>query len=167
MCATERTPVPGFAYVSYGEFLADSSVQRVQWASGAWMTTSHAYRGPRESTARQALATFSTQLRSEQSEEDKRRASASAMYYMPFMTPDGLIASYRRYNQVIREVAAATGAVLIDGEDTIPGDSRHFTDTVHFTDAGSDRMAVRVRDALSGDDAVRSVLRSGVARAKH
>ena len=111
-----------------------------------------------------ALATFSTQLRIEQSAEDKRRASASAMYYMPFMHPDGLIASYRRYNQVIREVAAATGAVLIDGEDTIPGDSRHFTDTVHFTDAGSERMAVRVRGALSGNEAVRSVLRSGVSK---
>jgi hypothetical protein len=35
MCATELTPVPGFAYVSYGEFLADSSVKRVQTGFGS------------------------------------------------------------------------------------------------------------------------------------
>jgi lysophospholipase L1-like esterase len=95
-----------------------------------------------------AVATFATQLRPQQTAEEQLRASASALYYVPFMTPAGLIAAYDRYNRVIREVAAATGAIPIDGEDTIPGDPAHFNDTVHFTDAGSARMAERVASAL-------------------
>jgi lysophospholipase L1-like esterase len=76
---------------------------------------------------------------------------------MPFMTPSGLIASYARYNEVIRDVAASTGAILIDGEHTIPGDAEHFSDSVHFTDAGSRAMADRVLRALTEDHSVRKV----------
>ena len=104
------------------------------------------------------IATFSTQLRADQAPERQLRASASALYYMPFMSPSGLLASYARYNQVIREVAAATGAVLVDGENDIPGDPQHFADTVHFTDAGSSAMAARTVRALSQQPAVRSLL---------
>jgi lysophospholipase L1-like esterase len=39
--------------------------------------------------------------------------------------------------------------LLIDEEDAIPGDALHFTDTVHFTDAGSALMARRVTHALT------------------
>lgn len=96
-----------------------------------------------------ALATFATQLRVGQTAEQQLQASSSALYYMPFMTPAGLVKSYRRYNEIITEVAHATGAVLIGGEEDIPGDSLHFADTVHFTDAGSQAMAVRVTKALT------------------
>jgi len=73
---------------------------------------------------------------------------------MPFMTPEGLLAAYARYNDVIRDVASEAGAQLIDGEHDIPGDDRHFTDSVHFTDAGSQAMAARVTGRLT---AVRSL----------
>jgi lysophospholipase L1-like esterase len=105
-----------------------------------------------------AVATFSTQLRTGQTADQQLRASASALYYMPFMTPDGLLKSYRRYNEIIREVARATGALLIDGEDEIPGDPQHFVDTVHFTDAGSQAMAVRVSRALSHSREIEALL---------
>jgi len=95
-----------------------------------------------------AVATFSSQLRPDQDAEQQLRASESALYYMPFMTPSSLVAAYARYNQVIREVVAATGAVLVAGEDDIPGDPQHFADSVHFTDNGSERMAMRVASAL-------------------
>lgn len=95
-----------------------------------------------------AVATFSSQLRSGQSAEQQLRAAESALYYMPFMTPSGLIAAYARYNQVIREVAASTGAVLVGGEEAIPGDPEHFADSVHFRDPGSEVMAARVASAL-------------------
>jgi len=95
-----------------------------------------------------AVATFSTQLRDSQGAEQQIRASSSALYYMPFMTPSGLLASYGRYNRVIEEVAAATGAVLIGNEHAIPGDSDHFTDSVHFTDAGSLAMGMRIYEGL-------------------
>lgn len=96
-----------------------------------------------------AVATFSARLRAEQTEEEQLQAAASALYYMPFMTPRGLIAAYARYNQVIREVAQDTGALLIEGEFDTPGDARHFADSVHFTDAGSRAMATRVSRALA------------------
>jgi len=95
-----------------------------------------------------AVATFSTQLRRDQSPERKLEAAASALYYMPFMTPDGLLTAYERYNDVIREVARSTGALLIEREGDIGGDPEHFADTVHFTDAGSAAMARRVSAAL-------------------
>ncbi|MBL8378254.1 MAG: SGNH/GDSL hydrolase family protein [Burkholderiales bacterium] len=95
-----------------------------------------------------AVATFSTRLRASQSLEEKRQAAVSALVYMPFMTVDGLIESYARYNQIIREVAAQEGALVIEGEHDIPGDAAHFFDTVHFSDAGSRAMAKRVADAL-------------------
>ncbi len=65
-----------------------------------------------------AVATFATHLRPDQSESEQTRAIASALYYMPFMTADGLLQSYGRYNQIIREVAAATGTLLIGGSGT-------------------------------------------------
>jgi len=95
-----------------------------------------------------ALATFSIQIRPEQSAEQQLTAAGSALYYMPFMDPQGLIEAFRRYNQIIAEVAAETGAVLIEGETLIPGNGEFFNDTVHFKDAGSQVMAHRVSEAL-------------------
>jgi len=105
-----------------------------------------------------AVATFAARLRGEQSDEEQLQAAASALYYMPFMTPRGLLESYARYNQVIREVAQETGAVLIDGEHEIPGDATHFNDSVHFTDAGARAMANRVSSALGRNEQVRMLL---------
>jgi len=95
-----------------------------------------------------ALVTFSQQIRAGQSPGKQLEAATSALYYMPFMTPDGLLKAFARYNEIIAEVARETGALLIAGESLIPGDSEHFNDTVHFRDAGSRIMAHRVSDAL-------------------
>lgn len=95
-----------------------------------------------------ALATFSTQIRPEQTADQQLSAASSALYYMPFMDPQGLIVAFRQYNQIIAEVAGETGAVLIEGETLIPGDTEHFNDSVHFKDAGSRIMARRVSGAL-------------------
>ena len=94
------------------------------------------------------LVTFSYQIRPEQALEQQLKAAGSALYYMPFMTPPGLIDAYSRYNQIITEVASETGAVLIGDETMIPGDNEHFNDSVHFKDAGSQVMAYRVGEAL-------------------
>ena len=95
-----------------------------------------------------ALATFSYQIRPEQTPEQQLVAASSALYYMPFMTLNGLVEAYTQYNQIIADVARDTGAILIDVETAIPGDSKHFNDTVHFTDAGSLVMAHRVSEAV-------------------
>jgi lysophospholipase L1-like esterase len=106
-----------------------------------------------------AVATFSIQPRREQPPERQMRASASALFYMPFVTPATIIETYDRYNQIIREVARDTGAMLIDGEDEIPGDPAHFTDSVHFTDLGSEVMAARISRALIGNSDFRQLVR--------
>lgn len=100
---------------------------------------------------RVAVATFATRLRPEQTPQQQREAAVSAFVYSPFMSVEGLLRGFARYNGIIREVAQAEGALLIDGENAIPGDAVHFADTVHFTDAGSRKMAGRVATALKGD----------------
>ena len=65
-----------------------------------------------------------------------------------YLTVDSILATMTAYNQAIRSVAANMGIILVDGEDTIPGDSRHFADSVHFRDPGSKLMARRVSKSL-------------------
>lgn len=105
----------------------------------------------RATGAHVAVATFSTHLRPGQDAEQARRAAVSAMVYMPFMSLDGLLAGYARYNEVIAQTARSAGVTLIGGETLIPGDPVHFVDSVHFSDAGSRAMARRVADALAED----------------
>jgi lysophospholipase L1-like esterase len=95
-----------------------------------------------------AVVTFSTQLRAEQSAEERKRAAVSALVYMPSVGLDDLLFAYRRYNEINAKVAREKGALLIAGENDIPGDAVHFVDTVHFSDAGSRRMADRVFEGL-------------------
>ena len=95
-----------------------------------------------------ALVTFSHQFRSEQTPEQQLAAAGSALYYMPFMTLNGLLDAFKQYNKIITDVAYETGSILIDVETAIPGDSNHFNDSVHFTDTGSIVMANRVSEAL-------------------
>lgn len=96
------------------------------------------------------LATFAVQLRPEQGPEEQRRAAESALFYMPFLTPAGLLAGYSEYNRVIRAVAERTGVVLVEGEAAIPGDPEHFADSVHFRDPGNALQARRVLQGLLG-----------------
>jgi hypothetical protein len=77
---------------------------------------------------------------------------------MPFMTADGILEGFAEYNRVIREVAAATGCLLIEGEDTIPGDDVHFVDSVHFSAEGCRLMAARVAEALVAAAEVRHLI---------
>lgn len=110
-----------------------------------------------------AVVTLETRVRSDQTPEQQEVALQSAIFFMPFITANDLIAGYARYNQIVREVAANTGALLIDGEDSIPGDAAHFADSVHFTDAGSKAMADRVSRILSPALAAHGIVAHTVA----
>jgi lysophospholipase L1-like esterase len=104
------------------------------------------------------VATFAPRIRRGQSDEEQRQSAVTALYYMPFLTLDGLIGGFEEYNRVIRTVAAETGALLIDGEDRIPADALHYNDSVHFRDAGSRAMAARVSQALLDSPAFRQLM---------
>ena len=106
-----------------------------------------------------AIATFSHRVRPEQDAAARREACQSALYYMPFMTPDDILAGITAYNAAIRRAAARTGALLIDGEHTIPADGEHFNDSVHLKDAGCRVMGERVATALLAEGVLAPVIR--------
>lgn len=112
-----------------------------------------------------AIATFSIKMRREQSAQQQLLNANSSLYYMPYMSLKGLLDGFDQHNQVIRDVARETGAVLIDGETKISGDDAHFHDSVHFTDAGSSVMAERVEAALKDSLALQQLLRERRAKA--
>jgi lysophospholipase L1-like esterase len=95
-----------------------------------------------------ALATFSYELRREQSREQQLQAASWALYNMPYMNVDALFRVYEEYNRVIREVATQTDVILIEDEFAIPGDDAHFFDSYHLADAGNRVMAGRIATAL-------------------
>lgn len=95
-----------------------------------------------------AVVTFATQYRRGQPHDAQLKAAETSLYYMPYMTISGLLDSFDAYNAVMRDVARESGAVLIAGEDQIPGNPANFTDSVHFTDAGSRAQALRVSGVL-------------------
>jgi len=87
------------------------------------------------------LVSFVTRLRRDQTPEEKRAAAVTALYYMPYMTPNGLIDSFEVYNRTIRKVATEEGATYVDTAIAVPGDAAHFVDSVHFNDQGAAAIA--------------------------
>ena len=104
------------------------------------------------------LPTFSTKMRRDQPASVARANATWSLYYVLYQNVESLLRLYEDYNRSIREVALATGAVLIEGEDGIPGDDLHFADSVHFTDEGARSMAARVVRGLEGSPAFKALL---------
>lgn len=107
-----------------------------------------------------AIATFSYKIRREQTREGQVKAANSALYYMPYMSIEGLLDGYEEYNRVIREIARETDVLLIEGETDIPGNDTYFVDSIHFTDAGSKLMAKRISDALLNSNDFKRIIQS-------
>ncbi|HEX5757898.1 MAG TPA: SGNH/GDSL hydrolase family protein [Thermoanaerobaculia bacterium] len=103
--------------------------------------------------------TFSYRARRGQSPAEQREATADAFYYMPYLTPETLLAAFEEYNRVVREAARDTGVLLVDLEHAVPGDDRHFADSVHFTDAGCLNAAALISRALADSEAFRRLVR--------
>jgi len=109
------------------------------------------------------VATFSHKVRRDQPTAEQLKNCDTSLYYMPYMTVEGLLDGFDAYNRAIRRAAERSGAVVIEGEETIPGDDRHFNDSVHFTDAGSHLMANRIVDALRNSAEFRVLVESAAA----
>ncbi|MEQ8764524.1 MAG: SGNH/GDSL hydrolase family protein [Planctomycetota bacterium] len=104
-----------------------------------------------------AVATFSHKVREEQTPNERLGACETSLFYMPYLTPESILMAFDDYNRAIRRDAAEQDVLLIGGEDSIPGDGRHFKDSVHFSDEGSRRMAERVARALADSPALRAL----------
>ena len=96
-----------------------------------------------------ALATFAIKTRADQDLETQRANLEQAFSFTPYLTPASILAGYAAYNAAIARVAAATGAVLIDGHEDLAGTDELFHDSVHFTEAGYEAMAARCEARLS------------------
>jgi len=105
-----------------------------------------------------AVATFSVRPRPSQTPEEQRRGSASSLYYMPYMTVDGLVKGFVEFNRIVREETRDAGLLLIEAEEAIPATEECFADSVHFTDEGCRRMAELVLQALEADPRFQELL---------
>lgn len=95
-----------------------------------------------------AIGTFSTHFRDDQSREYQVEAASTSLYYMPYMSIEGLLETFTAYNNVIRELAEAHDLILIEPSEFVPGDGDHFNDSIHFKTAGSRKMGEGVAAAL-------------------
>ena len=114
-----------------------------------------------------ATVTFAPRLRPLQPPDQRREAASTSLYYMPYMTIEDLLKGFASYNQVIRQVSKAYGTVLVGDADAIPADAQHYTDSVHFTDAGSVAMAGRVSRVLIASPEVQALVAKLRAQAAH
>ena len=99
--------------------------------------------------AQVVLSHFITKYRSDQSLDEQTKNADVAFYYMPWMKAEHFASTINSYNQEISDVAASTEAPIVKDVDSIPADSQHFKDCMHFADAGCEKMAMRFADFLS------------------
>lgn len=100
------------------------------------------------SGARVVLVTFAARVRPGLAPDALEAAMLSSRYYAPYLSAEGAIAGFAAYNARIRELAREKDVLLVEGEDDIPADAAHYTDSVHLTDLGMVRQAERVSKAL-------------------
>lgn len=98
----------------------------------------------KQSGAQPILLTYDSQLRATQDRNQQRKAAQTLLFYMPYLAIPGILSVQAAYNDALTAVAVDTGSPLIDWRDIVPGDSDHFVDSVHFTNAGSRLMAAHV-----------------------
>jgi lysophospholipase L1-like esterase len=141
----------------------DSQMLRVDWAdlAASFKLRLAGLIAASQQTGRVvAVATMSYRLRHEQSPDEQVRAAEAALFYMPFLTPEGMLSGYEHYNDAIRQAARDAGIILIDDELSIPGSATYFADTIHFTEAGSEMMARRVKSRLQDEPAFLALMRA-------
>jgi hypothetical protein len=95
------------------------------------------------------LLAVSGQVRRDQSQSEQLAAAETDLFYMPYMTIEGLLDLRDEYNRVIRIVGAEVGAPVIDAHLAVPGDNRHFQDSLHFTPTGSAMAGRAIGGALA------------------
>ena len=81
-------------------------------------------------------------LRFQQSWIAQRWCARSSLYFMPYLSVSKLLHAQSLYNEAIYRVAEQTNARTFDVSKAVPPDSKHYSDAVHFTAAGSTAMAL-------------------------
>ncbi len=63
-------------------------------------------------------------------------------------SPSSLALVMAAFNSTTVEVAAAVGAILVEGEPAVPKTLDHFVDEVHYTPVGAELLATAIADAI-------------------
>ena len=60
------------------------------------------------------------------------------------MSPEGVIDTFRRYNEMVGEIAQEQGTYLADVRSAVPSGGQYFGDHTHFTPQGSELAAQEI-----------------------
>jgi acyl-CoA synthetase (AMP-forming)/AMP-acid ligase II/acyl carrier protein len=106
------------------------------------------------------LLTRETKIQRSQKKLARIWSAGSRLYYEPYMSIPALIDVKDESNRVYREVAAQTGAVLVDLAGTLPPTKKYFEDSSHCTPEANRLIGERVGRALSESPQFQQLLRS-------
>ena len=91
-------------------------------------------------------------------------SSGSRLFYQPYMSISALLDTKDEFNRVYRDVAASTGALLVDIVGSLPPTNKYFEDSSHCTPAANRIIGERVGLALREDPRFRQLLRNSIRR---
>ena len=87
-------------------------------------------------------------------------SAGSRLFYQPYMSISALLDAKDEFNRVYREVAASTGALLVDLVGTLPPTKTYFEDSSHCTPVANRMIGERVARALWEDPRFQELLRN-------
>jgi lysophospholipase L1-like esterase len=93
------------------------------------------------------LATYPTLVNETNAARYHIQIARERTYYIEF-SEQGLFATARTLNGVLRRVASDLSVPLVDADSSMPKTTEFFGDQVHYTDAGAEFVAERVLEVL-------------------
>ena len=88
------------------------------------------------------LSTFVAKIRPDQTHEQQLANAGLSLFYMPWLSVDQLVRGLELYNRAIIDFGRENGLPVLS-DASIPPDSKHYVDGIHFSDAGCESMAQR------------------------
>lgn len=104
------------------------------------------------------LSTFLTKARKSQEPSERLRNADGFSFYMPWLTSDIFLDGIELSNQALVEYGRSNNLTVVEDVESVPGDSRHFADAVHFTAEGCERMAQRIAKVLEEKGVIQAIV---------
>lgn len=98
-----------------------------------------------------------SQLRAEQTRDQKIVAGGSALFYMPYVALQDIIQTRSSYNKVIEAASLEAGFNVLSSSLNIPANHVHYSDSIHFTVEGSTKMADSIVKELHTTQAIQAL----------
>jgi acyl-CoA synthetase (AMP-forming)/AMP-acid ligase II/acyl carrier protein len=114
----------------------------------------------RKSGALVVLLTRESKIQRTESRMAQIWSSGSRLFYQPYMSIAALLDTKDEFNRVYREVAASTGALLVDIAGMLPPTKKYFEDSSHCTPRANRIIGERVGRALCEDPRFEQLLRN-------